>query len=1198
MISTLIANIKFELTLRYKSLSTYVYFIMFFTLSILMTLAAGGAFAGATVSFGLSNKVFFNSNLGITLFLSLLSAFSLFITTPAFGQAIVKDYANKFDQIIYSTPVSRRLFLTSRFLAAVVFMFFILLSLGLGIWVTSFLPMVLQTSVTDNKLYNYILPYLTVILPNIFIFGSLAFLLASRTKKMAPVYVMTVVVFMGWMLSGSLLGDVENKLIGTLVDPFGINAILQTTKYWSADQQNNQMLSLQSYFLYNRLLWVSIGVMCFVLSLNTFNLSSPLRKKQKKSAEVVAPKISTINFENVRTLSNKKFGFWSAFGAQVFFEYKQIFRSIYFRVLLLAGVCYMFIAGQQVGKMFGTHTLPVTYIILDIVGGTFNLFILIIITMFAGEVVWRDRDQKTQQVIDSYPVTNNHLIFAKIANLVLMVATLLFMVLVCGTLIQLFKGYTHFEWNLYVRYLYGLRIFSFINIILLAFFFQVILNNKYLAHGAMILFYISSAWLPSLGLDHKLYLYNSSGTPIYSDMNGFGHFLSRYFTFQAYWFSFALFLLGVSFLFWQRGNLSNASDRVREARRRLTGRMKGALLLSLCSFTGFGSYLFYNTNILNTYVSSKTSEKRNIDYEKKYSSYKYTPQLQIIGTKAFVDIFPQEIAANLKYIYTLKNKHHQPIGSLFLNIPSNAAKEIVFHLTFDQETTLDGDDEELGVRFYKFNTPVAPGETVELTYTARVQRPGISNANEITKIAENGTFFNNFDFAPIVGYAQDREITETKTREKYGLTRKERVPEITNEKERQFTYISSNSTWTDFEAIVSTDIDQIAIAPGYLQKTWVENNRKYFSYKMDQKILNFFAFLSGRYDVATDKWNDVNIEVYHHHAHKSNIEKMIAATKDGLEYFTKNFGPYQHKQFRILEFPRYENFAQAFPNTIPYSEAIGFIADVDPNDPKDVDYPVYITAHELAHQWWAHQAIGANVQGSTMLSESFSQYSALMVMQKKFGRENMKRFLRYELERYLNGRGEEDEYEMPLSLNENQSYIYYQKGSLALFALKEYLGEEVVNKALKTYLNKVKFQDAPFTVSTEFLEVLKSIAPADKHPLIVDLLEKIVLFENKPLEAKAKKLADGRYEVELKISATKIYADKDGKETVADFSQEFDVGVTDAKDNYLYLKKHLFKQGENTIKVVVDGIPSKAGIDPLNYIIDRTPDDNMMSVSL
>ena len=88
------------------------------------------------------------------------------------------------------------------------------------------------------------------------------------------------------------------------------------------------------------------------------------------------------------------------------------------------------------------------------------------------------------------------------------------------------------------------------------------------------------------------------------------------------------------------------------------------------------------------------------------------------------------------------------------------------------------------------------------------------------------------------------------------------------------------------------------------------------------------------------------------------------------------------------------NFAQAFPGTMPYSESIGFIAKME--KPDDIDMVYYIVAHEMAHQWWAHQVIGANMQGATTLSEMLAQYSALMVMEKEYGRDMVRKFLEYE----------------------------------------------------------------------------------------------------------------------------------------------------------------------------------------------------------
>ncbi|MEE8355726.1 MAG: hypothetical protein V3R33_00315, partial [Anaerolineales bacterium] len=121
---------------------------------------------------------------------------------------------------------------------------------------------------------------------------------------------------------------------------------------------------------------------------------------------------------------------------------------------------------------------------------------------------------------------------------------------------------------------------------------------------------------------------------------------------------------------------------------------------------------------------------------------------------------------------------------------------------------------------------------------------------------------------------------------------------------RQNAILSHDADRITFEATVSTSLDQTAIAPGYLQGEWTDNDRRYFHYKMDAPIFNLYAFLSGRYEVKRDKWNDVDIAVYHHETHAFNIDHMMDSIKKTLDYCTVNFSPYQHRQVRIIEFPR------------------------------------------------------------------------------------------------------------------------------------------------------------------------------------------------------------------------------------------------------------------------------------------------------
>jgi len=348
-------------------------------------------------------------------------------------------------------------------------------------------------------------------------------------------------------------------------------------------------------------------------------------------------------------------------------------------------------------------------------------------------------------------------------------------------------------------------------------------------------------------------------------------------------------------------------------------------------------------------------------------------------------------------------------------------------------------------------------------------------------------------------------------------------------------------------------------------------------------------------------YNGIPIEIYYDAKHPYNVDRMIEGVQKSLAYYEANFSPYQHKQVRIIEFPGYRSFAQSFANTIPYSESIGFIADL--RDKDDVDYVFYVTAHEVAHQWWAHQVIGANMQGATVLSESLSQYSALMVMEKEYGRGHMRQFLKDELDKYLSGRGGEDVEELPLYRVENQQYIHYQKGSLVFYRLREEMGEQALNRALSRFIQAKAFQQPPYTTSVELLEFIRAEAGPAHQALITDLFEKIGFYDNRVVEATATRRADGRYDVTMKLHADKRYADGVGKETPGTLDDWIEVGVfakgpsgKERDEKVLYLQRHHVTTAAPEFTVTVDGRPDEVGFDPYNKLIDRVSADNRKRV--
>ena len=363
----------------------------------------------------------------------------------------------------------------------------------------------------------------------------------------------------------------------------------------------------------------------------------------------------------------------------------------------------------------------------------------------------------------------------------------------------------------------------------------------------------------------------------------------------------------------------------------------------------------------------------------------------------------------------------------------------------------------------------------------------------------------------------------------------------------------------------------------------------------------------GAYAVKRDKWQDVNLAVYYDPHHPYDIDRMIRAMKASFDVYSKAFSPYQFRQARILEFPAYASFAQSFANTIPYSEGIGFIQDFDAikDDPDRIDLVTYVTAHEFGHQWWAHQVIGADMQGMTMLSETFAQYSAMLVMEKLYGPEHVRKFLKFDLDRYLRARGGEAVEELPLERVENQGYIHYDKGAVVMYWLKEAVGEDGRQPRAAEAARRIRLQAARPTRPPGLHQdpapgSRAEVRSAHHRPVRADHDLRL-----RTTSASSKKRADGKYDVTLNIVARKYYADGKGKETETPLNEDVDVGaflVEPGKKGFekskiLAFERLPLKTGKQVLHLVTDRAPAFAGIDPYNEWIDRNSDDNVTSVS-
>ncbi len=1185
----LVAQIaRFELRKRRRLISTYVYALVYFGMAFLLTIASGGAFSSVAVGVG-SEKVLANSPYQIHVAITLCSFLTLPIVAGIFGQSVYQDFETRSDALFFTTPISPRTYLSGRFVGAIVLMLCLVAMLAVGVAAGSVMPFVERANFGVAPHGSYVWPYLVDVLPNLLFTGGIFFTMAALGRRMMPVYVAAVLLLLGYLIAQTVGAKLEHRFLAGMLDPFGFRAGSVVTEYWTVAEKNSRLMPFAGVFLFNRLLWSALGLCLFAFTMARFRFSFEGRVP-RNTVEVPETDATTVGPVAPVKIDPRGHGQLLALCRLAFTE---TIKNVYFVVLVLAGVLFVIFAAQDAGTIYGTRTYPVTYSVIELSAGSFSVFILILLTFYSGELVWRERDLGLDQLLDATPLPTWKPFVAKLLALALMLLALSVMLIFMGIAIQTFRGYHHYELGQYFKQILGFRLTEWLLVMVLAVTVQSIVQHKYVGHLIMILYYAATLFIGQLGLENRIYRVDDLPGFTYSDMNGFGDFWKQALWLRGYWACLMLLLALCARALWVRGVDTSMGARWRRAGRAATPAWKAAALMACLGFAGLGAFIFYNTNILNHYRDSHATEAESARYEKKYRATLTDPQPKITAVTITVDLEPEHAAASVSGRFQLRNDRAVPVTTVWIGLPTQVEPKKLRVGNTDVEVA----DRELGHYVAHLNPPLLPGAETTLDFALRFQPHGFRNDGYDTNVIGNGTFFNS-GALPQLGYQSDVELTEDKPRKKYGLPPKDELPDLDDAQARMQNLIRADADYVSFDATISTSPDQIAIAPGLLVRQWTENGRHYFQYRTEKPILDFFNISSGRYQVRRDQWKDVALEIYYHPGHEYDLDAMVKGMKASLEYCSTNFGPYPHHVLRILEFPRYEEFAQSFPNTIPYSEGIGFIARVDPSDKEDVDYPFYVTAHEVAHQWWAHLVVPARVQGMAFVDETMAQYSALMVMKHSLPESQMKRFLKYELDRYLAGRTFERKRERPLMRVESQDYTYYRKGSVAMYALQDLIGEDRLNAALREYVDRVRGTGPPYQTARDLLAVFRKATPPEYSYVIEDLFETITLYDNRALTATATKLPSGAYEVHVHVTAKKMRGGDDGRETEVPMNDFIDGGAVDDQGEISHLERRRVGSGPSDIVFQMPTQPAKAGLDPLYKLIDRTPDDNLVAVDV
>jgi ABC-2 type transport system permease protein len=1187
----------FEIRYWLRSIMLWV-FTGVVSLVVLLAMSSDQVVVGGAIGNTYRNAAFV-----VEQFYAIFWIFTLLMVTAFVNSAASREFACNMHQIVFTKPIRKLDFLLGRFLGAVVISTIPLLGISLGSLLARYMPWADADRFGPIVWAAHWQSILAFALPNTLFIAAVIFAIAVLTRS-------TVISFLGGLLllvangiAGALRSNLPNQKLAAMIDPFGDDAFRLLTKYWTVAERNTHGLGFSGILLWNRLLWLAVGALIFAFAAWRFSFTERVARasKRKPGAQDAAPVESQALVQTAVPLSFGAKARFKQLLASIRIEFRRLLKTVTFIVVgcaaLLNSVASLIFTARE---GYGLSSRPVTYRTIEIIAGSLYIFLVAMITFFAGVLVWEERDARIDEVEDALPVPEWPAYVSKFLALMAAIVSINMVVIFAAVIVQAAHGYTRFQLGLYTETVLGQDVLSFAFLAAAAFIIHVLSPNKYVGYFAFVGCMIANAfiWRP---LHVATLMVQFGGLPnmTYSDFFGYRPWMETWCWFAVYWTFFSILLALVSILLWQRGCDTRWKARLANARLRFHGPIRVWVAVAASGFLLTGGWIFYNTKVLNKLESENDGQKRQAAYEKTYKRYEHLAQPRITDVHYDIAIYPKTRELVMRGVEQIKNETAQPMDTIHFTMNRE------FKETIDLPgAQLANDDKRLGYRIYKLTTPLAPGETRTLEFDVEYHPHGFENYIWMTSVVENGTFIHSTSM-PQIGYQAGNELTDPNDRKRFGLKTKELMPALETNctADCMNTYISNNSDWVNVDTVISTSSDQIAIAPGALIRQWQQDGRNFYEYKLDHASLNFYSFLSARYQVERRRWNGIDIEIYYLKEHPWNVPKMVNSVEKSLAYYTANYGPYQNKQARIIEFPRLESFAQSFPGTMPYSEAIGFIASIQ--KPDDIDMVFYVVAHEMAHQWWAHQVIGANMEGATSLSETLAQYSALMVMEKEYGRDAMRKFMEYEMDNYLNSRGSERLKEMPLMRVEaSQGYIHYNKGSVVMYYLRERIGEDAINRALRKVLARYGYAQPPYPTSWALVDALREETPPQDQYLLKDLFEDITLFSDRALSAKARKRPDGKYDVTVEVETHKYKADAKGVETEVPVDDWIEVGALAAPAKGKHYGDVLARQlmhmtgTHGTYTFMTASLPDKAGIDPMFLLIDRVPDDNLKKVEI
>jgi ABC-2 type transport system permease protein len=1098
------------------------------------------------------------------------------------GDAATRDLEFRLDAVMHAAPHGRLTSFSGRFIGV-----FVLVSLLLTLVpVSSLVFPHFQADLVASHLgavtpVAYLQTWIIVLLPNAFLTTALLFGMATLVRHVLGAWTAALLVAAVSLFSLQVLGPtLRHWTLASLFDPLGRATLRIIEQTSSPLDRQGRLVGLEPSLLMNRACWCLLALVVLVVACRRFHYATtsasrswtPWRGRLAGREHWPAPAA----VDEVRVLGplpdvTRRFD-RVAQARQTLAIVRDSLRELVtgWTWLLVPGLIVLILMVPQMLGEFGIPLVPTTDRVLAAFRGPVN-DLRILLALLAGELVWRERDARIQGLMDTAPVADGARWLGKLLALWIVSVALHVVLLIAGLLIQLPRGVTELEPGVYLRILFGLDLARTLTFGLLALSVHTLVNHKHIGHLLVLLLVLGSNGLAAqFGVEHPLLVYGSGPAWQYSRIRGLDPFVGPVLVCLTYWAAWTLLLAIVSQLFTVRGVVHGGRERLQVARRRFNRRTAACVTATVAAIVIPGGLIFYDTNVVRAYSSSDRLAAWRAEYERRYKANEDVPQPTTVAAALDVELYPERHEAEVRGVYTLENHSSAALRVLHVSTSDQVHTEAV---SFDRSVRLVSSDEAFGHRVYALDAPLAPGAAMRMRWSVRRPSQGFAARGINTTVVRNGSMIAMYEWAPHLGYRWHRELTDAAERARHALPPRAALAPLNEANARRR---DTGQERLYLTACIGTPADQVAVAPGTLRRSWAEGRRRYAEYVTNAPIGPGYAIFSAEYVVRSERLGDTALEVAYHPRHSANVDRMMHGMRAALAQYERRFGMYPYEVLRMVEHPGTTGTLHSAAATIWYQELFSLL---DPAaDPRGIDAPFAIVAHEVAHQF---QPRLAPVEGRGLVSESFAWYAAFGVIEDTYGPAHLQRFLRmlrlsYDAPRSRAG--------LPL-LRAVDWFDSYRRGALALYALQEYIGRDQIDAAWRRLLGHDAGASRLVT-SLDFYRELQALTPAPLQGLLRDLFERNTFWDFETRATTISPRPGGGWRVTLDIHGRKTAVDEHGREAEVAMDDPIEIGVLgvpapgEGRGPTIALGKHRLHPGVQRVTIDTPTRPTQVAVDP------------------